>query len=229
VPVLLPLPNPSRSGARFASTFINQATSEFIVIHKTLKPAAAAAVVLALSFGPAWGQATGASGAPGGPTGAGSSVTGGGAAPSAQPGTGTRNTPTSQDDKLARGDRKFIEDAAASGMFEVQVSKLAAAQATDPAVRNYAQMLVEHHSAANNALVQIANARRVELPPGPPRAMRNDMEKLAKKTGEDFDREYVREVGIKAHEKDIKMFEKASKDVKDPQLKAWVDQTLPTL
>lgn len=200
------------------------------MIKKTFTPVATAALALALSFGSAWGQATGgASGAPGGPTGAGSSVTGGGAAPAAQAGTGTRNTPTGKDDKLPRGDRRFIEEAAGSGMFEVQVSKLAATQATDPAVKNYAQMLVEHHSAANNALIQIANAHRVELPPGPPRALRNDMEKLAKKTGEEFDREYVREVGIKAHEKDIKLFQKASKDVKDPQLKAWVDQTLPTL
>ena len=39
----------------------------------------------------------------------------------------------------------------------------------------------------------------------------------------------MREVGIKAHEKDIKLFEKASKDVKDAELKAFVDKTLPQL
>ncbi len=196
---------------------------------RTFTPAAAAALALALSFGPAWGQGSGASGTPGGPTGAGTSVTGGGAAPAAQPGTGTRDTPTAKDDKIARGDRKFIEEAAAGGMFEVQAGQLAATRATAPAVKNYAQMLVEHHSAANNALVQIANARRVELPAAPPRAKRREIEKLAGKKGEEFDRDYVRNVGIKAHEEDIKAFQKASKDVKDPQLKAWVDQTLPTL
>ena len=52
---------------------------------------------------------------------------------------------------------------------------------------------------------------------------------LGKKNGEEFDRAYVREVGIKAHEKDIKMFEHARKDVKDAELKAWVDKTLPAL
>jgi len=69
----------------------------------------------------------------------------------------------------------------------------------------------------------------VELPAAPPRALRKDIEKLGKKSGAEFDRDFVREVGIKAHEKDVKLFEKASKDVKDAQLKAFVDKTLPVL
>lgn len=161
--------------------------------------------------------------------GTGSSVTGGQAAPMAQPGAGTRNMPTGKDDQVARADRKFIDQAAGSGMFEVQVAQLAASKATDAQVKSFASMLVDHHTAANNELVKIANARKVELPAAPPRALRRDIEKLGKKSGADFDKEFVKEVGIKAHEKDIKLFEKASKDVKDPELKAFVDKTLPVL
>lgn len=188
------------------------------------------ALALALSCGVAVVQASGSTGATGGGTaGTGSSVTGGRAAPAAQPGTGTRNTETNKDDKLARADRKFIEDAAASGMFEVQAAQLASSKATDPAVKSYASMLVDHHTAANNELVQLANSKKVELPAAPPRGKRNDVEKLGKKSGAEFDSEFVREVGIKAHEKDIKEFQKASEKAKDPQLKAWIDKTLPTL
>jgi putative membrane protein len=190
---------------------------------KKLTPMLAALVALGISSGAAQAQGTGAG------TGAGSSATGGQSAPAAQPGTGTRNTPTKKDDKVARGDRKFIEQAAGSGMFEVQVSQLAASKATDANVKSYASMLVDHHTAANNELVKIANARGVELPAAPPRAMRKDVEKLGKKNGAEFDRDYVREVGIKAHEKDIKLFQGASKDVKDAELKAFVDKTLPQL
>jgi len=163
------------------------------------------------------------------PPGTGSSVTGGQSAPMAQPGTGTRNAPTSKDDQVARGDRKFLEAAAGSGMFEVQVAQLAASKATDAQVKSFASMLVDQHAAANNELVKIANARRVELPAAPKRSLRRDMEKLGMKKGADFDQEFVREVGIKAHEKDIKLFEKASKDVKDAELRAFVDRTLPKL
>lgn len=180
-----------------------------------------ALIALAVSFGAAQAQQA----APG----TGSSATGGQAAPMAQPGTGTRDVPAKKDDKVARGDRKFIEEAAGSGMFEVQISQLAASKATDPQVKSFASMLVDHHTAANNELVKIANARGVELPAAPKRGLRKDIEQLGKKTGAEFDRDYVKEVGIKAHEKDIKLFEKASKDVKDPELKAFVDKTLPTL
>jgi putative membrane protein len=176
-----------------------------------------ALLVLALSFGGAQAQATGA----------GTSATGGQSAPVAQPGTGTRNLPDAR--KLARGDRKFIDAAASSGMFEVQVAQLAASKATDPNVKSFAGMLVDQHTAANNELVKIANAKGVELPAAPKHALRRDIEKLGKKNGEAFDRDFVREVGIQAHEKDIKMFQKASKDVKDPDLKAFVDRTLPHL
>ena len=177
-----------------------------------------ALVALAFSFAAAQAQTTGA----------GTSATGGQAAPATQPGTGTRNLPDKKD-QVARGDRKFIEEAASSGMFEVQVSQLAASKATDANVKSFASMLVDHHTAANNELVKIANAKGVELPAAPKRALRRDIEKLGKKNGAEFDRDYVREVGIKAHEKDIKLFEKASKDVKDAELKAFVDKTLPTL
>jgi putative membrane protein len=161
--------------------------------------------------------------------GTGSSATGGQSAPAAQPGTGTRNLPGGKDDQVRRADRKFIEEAAGAGMFEVQVAQLAASKATDPQVKSYASMLVDHHTAANNELVKIANARKVELPAAPKRALRRDIEKLGKKSGSEFDRDFVREVGIKAHEKDIKLFQKAGKDVKDPELKAFVDKTLPVL
>lgn len=187
-------------------------------MKKSIAFALPALAALLLAAGGVQAQSTGAGG-----------MTGGQAAPMAQPGTGTRNDPTAKDDEVARGDRKFIIAAAESGMFEVQVAQLAAAKATDPQVKSFASMLVDHHTAANNELVQIANARKVELPAAPPRSMRRTIEKLGKKDGAEFDRDFVRDVGVKAHEKDIKLFEKAREDVKDPQLKAFVEKTLPVL
>ncbi|HWI81821.1 DUF4142 domain-containing protein [Ramlibacter sp.] len=182
----------------------------------------ALAASIALPFGLAVAQT-------GGSTGTGSSATAGRSAPAAQAGTGTRNAETRKDDRLARADRKFIQEAAEGGMFEVQASQLAASKASDPNVKSFAGMLVDQHSAANNELVQLANGKKVELPAAPPRAKRRDIAKLAKLSGSEFDRHYVREIGIKDHQQDIRKFEKASKTVKDPELKAWVDKTLPHL
>ncbi len=187
--------------------------------HHTIRMAA---TVFAMALGTAFAQ-TGTTGSGSG-TGSSPSAT----APVTQPGTGTRNTP-SQGARIARGDRKFIEDAAASGMFELQAAQLASTKASAKAVKDYAATLADHHGSANNELVQLANSLGLELPPGPKRAMRNEIEKLGKKTGAEFDQEFVRNVGIKEHEKDIKSFQKAAKDVKEPQLNAWIDKTLPVL
>ena len=173
-------------------------------------------LALALSLGAVQAQTTGAA------------TTAAPTAPVTQPGSGTRNLPD-KSAKVARGDRKFIEEAAGSGMFEVQVAQLAAAKATDQNVKAFATMLVDQHTAANNELTQLANAKGVELPAAPKHSLRKEIDKLGKKNGDEFDRDFVRQVGIKAHEKDIKEFEKARKNVKDADLKAFVDKTLPVL
>jgi len=190
-----------------------------------------ASALLVATLATAWAQGTGTTSGSGTSTGTGS---GGGSAGSAAPtspttqsGTVTRNTPQTQ--KIERADRRFIEEAAASGMFELQAAQLAATKATDRAVKDYASMIADHHSAANRELMQLANSKGLELPPAPPRAMRRDLEHLGKKTGSEFDQEFVRKVGIEEHQKDIKRFQKASNDAKDPQLKAWIDKTLPSL
>jgi len=185
-------------------------------------------LALALVFGAGWASAqTGANTAATTPS-TGSSMTGGQAAPHTQAGTGTRNTETSKDDQLSRSDRKFIEDAAGDGMYEVQAGQLAASKAQSPDVKDFANKMVGDHEKANNELVQLANAKKVELPAAPSRGKRHETEKLSKKSGGDFDRMFI-DASIKDHEKDIKKFEKASGKVKDPQLKAWVDKTLPVL
>lgn len=186
---------------------------------KTSTRALPLALWLALSSGVALAQAAGT----------GSSVTGGQSAPAAQPGTGTRNVESRKDDQLARGDRKFIREAAEHGMYEVEAAQLAQTKASSPDVKSFASMLVDHHMSANNELVQFANSRKVELPAAPPHGKRRAVERLGKLTGDAFDRRFVREVGIKDHEQDIRKLERAGKDVKDAQLKAWIDKTLPRL
>lgn len=187
----------------------------------------AVAAAFVFASGMAAAQSAGNTGS--GTTGTGSSMTGGRAAPAAQPSTGTRSTETNKDDKLSRGDRKFIESAAGDGMFEVQAAQLGSSKATDPQIKSFASKLVDDHQKANNELVQLANSKKVELAAAPPRGKRGEIEKLGKLSGAEFDQRFVREIGLKAHQDDIKKFEKASKDVKDPELKAWIDKTLPSL
>jgi putative membrane protein len=130
---------------------------------------------------------------------------------------------------LRRNERNFLTRAAGDGMFEVQASQLAEQKATDPGVKSLAAMLVKDHTSANNELMQLASSKGVTLPTSLPRDKQREMDSLSKLSGATFDREFMRRVGIAAHQSDIKQFEAASRNVKDPEIKAWVDKTLPTL
>ena len=142
---------------------------------------------------------------------------------SAGPGPGPGPPPSGADD------RDFIFAAATDGLFELQVSQLATARAATPEVRNLATMMVNDHTNANAELAQLASVRGIALPTQLPQELQAQLRKLAQASGTGFDREYVRQVGIVAHEKNIRRFEQAGREGGDPQLKAWIDRTLPML
>lgn len=130
---------------------------------------------------------------------------------------------------LNTAEKTFVAKAAAGGLYELEAAKLAVDKATDPAVKSFATMLVDHHSAANAELKALAAMREVKLPDEVPPDKKQAIDKLRTQSGAEFDREFVQQVGIKDHQHDIKLFEDASRDAKDAQLKSWIDKTLPTL
>lgn len=133
------------------------------------------------------------------------------------------------DSALSKTDQAFVTKASGSGMYEVEVSKLAIDKASDPAIKEFAQMMVTDHTKANDELKQLATSKNGELAPGVPKAKQAVIDKLSKLDGAKFDKAYREQVGLKDHKTDIALFEKESKDGKDADLKAWAGKTLPTL
>lgn len=126
-------------------------------------------------------------------------------------------------------DPQFVTAAAGNGRYEVQASRLAMYRAASPQVRSYAQMLVDHHTLANNELMDLVRARGMRLPGVLPRDKRAKLDRLAAASGSEFDRMYIRLVGIDDHQADIALFERASRELRDPELRAWAGKTLPAL
>ena len=60
-------------------------------------------------------------------------------------------------------------------------------------------------------------------------AQRETLQKLSQASGADFDRQFIAQVGIEAHQRDIAAFERASREAKDADVKAFASATLPTL
>jgi putative membrane protein len=124
-------------------------------------------------------------------------------------------------EKLSWTDRRFVTKASDGGQAEVALAQLAADRASNPDVKSYAQKLLADHAAVNSELIGIASAKRVELDKddGQDRAYR----RLSKKSGAEFDREFIEHM-VDEHENAIKMFEKASKDAKDADLRGFASK-----
>jgi putative membrane protein len=136
--------------------------------------------------------------------------------------TGVASTPV--DEETA----DFFVKAADGGMAEVAAGKMAQEKATNPKVKEFAGMMVTDHTGANAGLKELAAKKNVTLPDTVSNDHKEDAADLAKKTGKDFDKAYMK-MQVDDHEKTVNLFEKASKNTKDTDVKSFVDATLPKL
>ena len=125
---------------------------------------------------------------------------------------------------INHADKSFIEKAAKAGMKEVDISRVAVERTSDPRVRAFAEMLVADHSGANDALATIAASKGVHLPAKDV----DGAEKWTKKSGKDFDEDYVEKM-VSAHKEAVELFEKEADKGEDAETKAFARATLPKL
>jgi putative membrane protein len=131
---------------------------------------------------------------------------------------------SAQPTDLKHSDKSFIEKAAKAGAEEVDISLIVVDRTMNPMVKEFAQMIVTDHTGANEALAAIAASKGVQLPPKDPDAT----DKWAKKTGKDFDEDYINKM-IAAHKDAVELFQKEADKGDDPQVKAFARDTLPKL
>jgi putative membrane protein len=130
--------------------------------------------------------------------------------------------------ELQAHDRSFVMAAARGGMEEVDLGKLAAERAANPDVKSFGQRMIDDHSKANERLRQVASAKGLILPSGPDRKARSDYDRLAKLSGADFDRAYVKMM-VKDHVDDVADFNRAAQNADDSDIRQFASSTLPTI
>jgi putative membrane protein len=129
---------------------------------------------------------------------------------------------------LSDDDKKFMQKAADAGMLEVELGKLAHTNASSTQVKELGHMMMTHHQEANNQLKQLASNKNVMLPDSLSNDAKDKLEKLKGLKGKEFDKKYLNELAD-AHKKDVSDFENEADQAQDPELKSWVQATLPTL
>ena len=111
---------------------------------------------------------------------------------------------------------------------EIRLAELALKNSENPEVKEYAQMMIQDHSKANDELSQIAKNHNIDFPPAPPAADVEMSKTLLDLKGPEFDKKYMGEV-VTGHTNDLAAYKKAKGEVKDHLLKAYVDETEPTV
>lgn len=124
--------------------------------------------------------------------------------------------------------KQFLEKAMQGGQAEVMLGQMAAERASDADVKAFGRRMVQDHGKANTELTSLATQKGWTPPVDPLGEHKAAQQKLEKLSGAEFDRAYMQEM-VKDHEKDVSLFEQATRQVQDPELRAFADRTLPTL
>ena len=125
-------------------------------------------------------------------------------------------------------DRNFARAAAAGGLAEVELGRLADQNGQSPEARQFGQRMVKDHSKANDQLKALATAANIPLPDAPGPEDQAMQERLDKMQGDAFDRAYIRGQ-ISAHQETVQLFEYEIGSGQDSQIKNFASQTLPVL
>jgi predicted outer membrane protein len=91
-----------------------------------------------------------------------------------------------------RSDGDFVRDVALKNMAEIELSRMALDKAMSPDIKAFAQRMIDDHGAAGDKLKSVVSGHPIEWPGQLDDEHRESADKLAKKQGADFDREYVK-------------------------------------
>ena len=125
-------------------------------------------------------------------------------------------------------DENFLVKAYNGGMLEIMLGKIAITNGASASVKNFGKMMMTDHTKADSEMAVIAKIKNITLPSAPGNDEYDKINKLQKEQGKEFDKDYT-SLMVDDHKEDIKDFQKASQDLKDPDIKAFAVKTLPVL
>lgn len=124
------------------------------------------------------------------------------------------------EDTEIEDDTQWAVAVADLGMLEVRLSKLALERSTTPAVKQFAQTMVDDHSKANDELTALAGQKNISLPTALSDKSQKKYNDLLEKTGKDFEDAYT-DCMVKDHKDAVDKFKKQAEKGEDGELKSW--------
>jgi putative membrane protein len=140
------------------------------------------------------------------------------------------STPATDTETNIKQAQDFVNAAGQAGLAEIETSKLALEHSTNPDVKAFAQMMIDDHAKAGEALKAAAAAAALAPPSDTldETHMRLVNDLTQDKPGESFDADYMH-MQVDAHNDAVKLFGDYVKNGKVPQVQSFAEATLPTL
>lgn len=132
------------------------------------------------------------------------------------------------EDTEIENDTEWAVAVADMGMLEVEASKLALERAATPAVKQFAQTMVDEHTKANDELKAAAAAKNISLPSTLSDKSQKKLNDLREKSGKDFEDAYT-DCMVKDHKDAVDKFKKQAEKGEDADLKSWAAGKVATL
>ena len=129
---------------------------------------------------------------------------------------------------LPPAQRDFLTEAAQSGLFEIEASRIAITRGGSAAVRRFAEATLRDRMSADTDLQQLAASVGFALPARLSENLGARLAVLEQLTGSDFDRAYARNVGVLAQEEALAAFERAA-DRDGERVQRFAAQQVPAL
>lgn len=123
---------------------------------------------------------------------------------------------------------KFMMEVAEMQLEEINLAKLAQEKGVSTHVKDLAKMMEAEHVKSLAEVSTLAQSKSISIPTVLTEDSQDAYDKLADKTGNDFDKTYSNMM-VEHHEDAIELYEKAAADSEDPEIKAWATNKLPAL
>lgn len=130
--------------------------------------------------------------------------------------------------KPPSADEVFIGAAADAHMAEVELGKLAEKNGTKEEVKTFGRQMVKDHGKANDNLKRVAEKMKATFPDKVRPKRQFKIDKMSKMSGDEFDTTYIIST-FQNQERTVAGFEKARGEVSNPDLKKFIEDTLPVL
>ena len=128
--------------------------------------------------------------------------------------------------KIDTKSASFVADAAATDMYEIEAGKLALTNTKAKNIKDFAQQMIDAHTATTAALTPLATAANITPPTALPAKFTSMLDDLRNAKPADFDKKYL-DQATSVHNDALNLMKDYANNGENPGIKAFASETAP--